>query len=136
MAFASARRLLPSVIFCATLALPAGAPARFESDVLPLFKAKCLACHSATARQGGLSLETRDDARRGGKNGAAVVPGKPTDSLLLALVISGKMPMGGSRLSDAEIDILRHWIEGGALKEGENQAGKLVQERDIFASIL
>src|SRR5215831_15449254 len=52
------------------------------------------------------------------------------------MVISGKMPMGGARLSDAEIDIIRHWIEAGALKEGENGAAKLVHERDIFASIL
>src|SRR5262249_20918884 len=131
-----ARRLLPLLMLSSTLALPAGPPVRFESDVLPLFKAKCITCHSAAARQSGLSLETRDDVRRGGKNSAAGVPGKSTDSLLLAMVISGKMPMGGARLSDAEIDIIRRWIEAGALKEGENGAAKLVHERDIFASIL
>src|SRR5262249_20485835 len=57
-------------------------------------------------------------------------------SLVLAMVISGKMPMGGSRLSEAEIDTIRRWIEGGALKEGETEAAKLVHEREIFASIL
>jgi hypothetical protein len=83
-----------------------------------------------------LSLETRQDVLRGGKTGAAVVPGKPTDSLLLAFVISGKMPMGGSRLTEAEIDTLRRWIESGALMEGETEAAKLVHEREIFSSIL
>jgi mono/diheme cytochrome c family protein len=114
----------------------AGSSERFESHVLPLFKTKCLPCHGASVRQGGLSLETRDDVLRGGKTGAAAVPGKPANSLLLSLVISGKMPMGGARLSEAEIETLRRWIEAGAMKEGETEPAKLVSEREIFASIL
>jgi mono/diheme cytochrome c family protein len=124
------------LISCSTLLLGADPSPRFESHIAPLFKAKCLSCHSAGIRQGGLSLETREDVLRGGKTGAAVVPGRPTDSLLLAFVMSGKMPMGGSRLNEVETDTLRRWIEAGALMEGEQEATKLVHEREVFASIL
>ena len=78
--------------------LSADSPLHFESHILPLLKTRCLACHSAGTRQGGLSLETRDDVLRGGKTGAAVVPGRPAESILLTLVNSGKMPMGGAKL--------------------------------------
>src|SRR5437773_1060004 len=118
-------RLILGLILYVTLAASADPPARFESHALPVFRARCLACHGANTKQGDLSLETREDVLRGGKTGAAVVPGKPSDSLLLAMVISGKMPMGGSRLSDSDIDTLRRWIEAGALKEGETEAAKL-----------
>ncbi len=116
-----------------TTVLAADPQVRFESQVLPLFQAKCLPCHSAKTRQGGLSLETRDEVLRGGKTGAAAVPGKPSDSILLSVVISGKMPMGGARLSEPEIDLLRSWIESGALKDGETVSAKLVSEREVFA---
>ena len=66
-------------IFAAS-ALAAGT---FEADALPVFRAKCFACHSGKVRSGGLSLETPDEILRGGKSGGAIVPGKPMDSLLL-----------------------------------------------------
>ncbi len=128
-------RLLP-LLLLGTLATGADSPPRFESNVLPVFKAKCLTCHSSSVRQGGLSLETREDVLRGGKSGAAAVAGKPSDSLLLAMVISGKMPMGGSRISDADIETIRHWIEGGALQDSAAEPPKVVYEREIFRSIL
>lgn len=46
------------------------------------------------------------------------------------MVISGKMPMGGSRISDADIDTVRRWIEGGALQDGAAEAPKIVYERE------
>ena len=98
----------------------------FDTDVLPIFRAKCLSCHSAKAPSGGLALETADDVLRGGKSGGAIVAGKPSDSLLLSLVAAGKMPMGGARLSDTEITAIRTWIEREDRKPP-------VAERDVTA---
>src|SRR5438045_3445748 len=50
-------------------------------------------------------------------------------------VISGKMAKGGARVSDADIDTLRQWIEGGALQDSAAET-KVVFEREIFSSIL
>lgn len=98
----------------------------FDTDVLPIFRAKCLSCHSAKAPSGGLALETADDVLRGGKSGGAIVAGKPSDSLLLSLVAAGKMPMGGARLTVAEITAIRTWIEREDRKPP-------VAERDVTA---
>src|SRR6266478_3162666 len=100
-------QLLVLTIFAAS-ALAAGT---FDADALPVFRAKCFACHSGKVRSGGLSLETADEILRGGKSGAAIVPGKPMDSLLLTLVAAGKMPANGARLNEAEIAAIRTWIE-------------------------
>ena len=98
----------------------------FDTDVLPIFRAKCLSCHSAKAPSGGLALETADDVLRGGKSGGAIVAGKPSDSLLLSLVAAGKMPMGGARLTVDEITAIRTWIEREDRKPP-------VAERDVTA---
>jgi hypothetical protein len=112
------------------------AVARFESDVLPLLKTKCISCHSSKARQAGLSLESRDDLLTGGKTGAAVVPGSSVDSLLVAMVTSGKMPLGGNRLSGEEIAVIRNWIDTGALKAGEDVLTRPVAAREVITSVL
>lgn len=65
----------------------------------------------------GLDLRDREAAMRGGKRGAALVPGKPENSLLFR-VVSGigelKMPPGKETLTAGEVGALRSWIESGA----------------------
>ena len=55
-------------------------------DVKPLLAQKCFACHGALKQESGLRLDTAASIRTGGDNGAAIVAGKPTDSLLLTRV--------------------------------------------------
>ena len=95
-----------------------------------------MSCHSAAVRQGGLSLETRDDLLTGGKTGSAIVPGNSVDSLMMSLVMTGKMPKGGKALSADETATLRRWIEAGALKQGEQVVTRLVSEREVLAPVL
>lgn len=112
----------------ATLMLAAAtlAGADFDSAAAPILRARCLPCHSAKARSGGLSIESRDDVLRGGKSGAVVVAGRPVDSVLLSMVAAGKMPMGAARLPAAEIETIRRWIETETAKPP-------VGERDVQA---
>jgi cytochrome c553 len=77
---------------------------------------KCWTCHAATAA-GGLRLDQRSAMLRGGKGGAAIVPGKPAESRLLMAVNHqpGLKPMPpGPKLGNDEIAALRQWIEAGA----------------------
>jgi mono/diheme cytochrome c family protein len=99
--------------------------ADFES-ASAILRGKCLSCHSAGVRSGGLSVASRDDILRGGKSGSAIVPGNPVDSMLMIMIATAKMPMGGTKLSDAEIATIRKWIEG------ENKKPP-VAERDVQA---
>src|SRR4051812_27151233 len=68
------------------------APA-FNADVRPIFKANCTECHGESDKpKGGLDLRLKRFALKGGKSGAAIVEGKPAESLLLERVTSGEMP--------------------------------------------
>jgi len=92
----------------------------FEAKVRPVLAKHCYRCHSRQTgkSESGLVLDSRDDLRRGGDRGAAIVPGKPEKSLLLQAVSHSdpdlEMPPGKPRLPDRVIADLRKWIEIGA----------------------
>ncbi|MCA2970272.1 MAG: PSD1 domain-containing protein [Acidobacteriaceae bacterium] len=126
-------RSIPRFALPFLLTVAAAANPRFAFDVLPILRAKCIACHGDKAAQAGLTLTSRDALLRGGHSGAAVLPGKPNDSLLLSMVSTGRMPVAGPKLTPAEVDTLRQWIEQGALNAGESPgaARPPVAQRDV-----
>jgi hypothetical protein len=88
----------------------------FARDIKPMFARNCLSCHGAEKQKGGLRLDRRADALKGGEDGVAIVPGKSAESLLFKLV-SGQdkdrpMPPKGP-LSPQEIASLKAWIDQG-----------------------
>jgi hypothetical protein len=92
---------------------------QFNRDVRPILSDKCFHCHGPDAkkRQADLRLDVRDVAVTAG----AIAPHKPDDSALLRRVTSHdedeRMPPASAkleRLTDAEVQTLRHWIEHGA----------------------
>src|SRR5271169_4149081 len=81
------------LVFFGILTASASEPDRagsdfFETKVRPVLVEHCYACHSSQAKKlkGGLLLDTIEGMRKGGKSGAAVVPGKPEESLLVEAV--------------------------------------------------
>ena len=92
----------------------AAPPPQFEKDILPILEAKCVKCHAGAAPQGGLDVLSRATLMKGGASGAALLSGEPDRSLLFFRIRSGQMPPGGPKLEDAEIDLVRRWIEVGA----------------------
>lgn len=91
----------------------------FVQDVLPLLKARCHECHGPDKQKGGLRLDDRDAALRGGDAGPSLKPGDAAGSHLLHLVAGTDpdgsiMPPKGKRLTAEEIGVLRAWIEQGA----------------------
>ena len=86
-----------------------------ERDVLPLFKARCLKCHSPLKSKGKLNLSGPRSLARGGSSGPVIVVGRPGESILWDLVSNDEMPPGPEEpLSADEKRMLRHWIEQGA----------------------
>ncbi|MFM8272370.1 MAG: DUF1549 domain-containing protein, partial [Gemmata sp.] len=117
------RRSLSPVVLVAlsgsplSAAEPAKAPA-FNADVRPILKAYCTECHGESERpKAGLDLRLQRLALKGGDSGPAVVAGKPGASPLIEKVQSGEMPPGKKKLSAAELDTLKRWIEAGAKVE-------------------
>ena len=88
----------------------------FAKRIQPLIGQHCLACHGKEP-QGGLRLDSRAALLRGGASGAAIVEGKPAESLLIETVRYEhekiKMPPTG-RLPEEAIADLAKWIADGA----------------------
>ncbi|MXZ39972.1 MAG: hypothetical protein F4Z19_17315, partial [Holophagales bacterium] len=53
----------------------AATPPDFESEVLPVLKSRCFACHGPLRQRGSLRLDSRPAMLIGGGRGAAIVPG-------------------------------------------------------------
>ena len=92
----------------------------FENKIRPLLAAECYKCHSRQAERvkGGLFLDTREGWLKGGKHGAAIVPGDPDKSLLITSVrytdADLQMPPKGDQLTAAQIADLVTWVKMGA----------------------
>jgi mono/diheme cytochrome c family protein len=84
--------------------------AALAQDPFPLLKTKCVACHGATP-QAKLDLRTAEGVLKGGASGPVVVPGAAEKSLIITKVVTGQMPPGKVKLTDAEIDEIRGWID-------------------------
>lgn len=111
--------LLPAVNACG------GDPVDYATNIKPLLKARCYACHGALKQESGLRLDTGHLIRQGGEGGPVVKAGKADSSVLLQRVQaddeSERMPPEGERLSATEISLLRNWIEQGASSPPDEQ---------------
>ena len=58
-------------------------PVDFDQEVRPFLSDNCLSCHCQTTTKGGLNIETPELMLKGGDTGAAIVPKKGSESLLL-----------------------------------------------------
>ena len=91
----------------------------FETKIRPVLLTKCAKCHSQTAEKikGGLLIDSRAGLRKGGDTGAAIVPGKPDESLLITAIRytddSLQMPPNG-RLPASAVADFEAWVKMGA----------------------
>ena len=111
-----ATRLLLLLLAAAAVSAAAEGPS-FDADILPIFKARCLTCHSGRSPQAGLDLGSVQGILKGGKS---------RKSVLMEKIVSGSMPPSDPKLTSREIAVIREWIDGGA--RAQNQ---LITERDV-----
>src|SRR6185295_6149722 len=111
----------------------------FVKDIQPIFRANCYSCHGAEKQKGGLRLDVKALALKGG-NDIDIVPGKSEKSPLLINVAwlneDSRMPppeKGGKKLSDEQIGLLRAWIDQGAKWPDGVDDGKIKDPRDHWA---
>ena len=110
-----------------------GEPARAAADravdytkeIKPILLTRCYACHGGLQQKAGLRLDTAALAKRGGKSGAAVMPGDVAKSLLFARVTatnaSERMPQEGDPLKPEQVELLRRWIAQGAVSPADEK---------------
>lgn len=113
--------LLMVSVLAAAPSAAADQPLDFNRDIRPLLNT-CAACHGPDEEQraAGLRLDSREGATGDLGGYAAIVPGDPEASELILRVTSAdpdmRMPPEGKGdpLTDAQVDLLRRWIEQGA----------------------
>ncbi len=92
----------------------AAGPIDYLRDIKPIFKEHCFACHGPLKQQSHLRLDTVKSMLTGGDSGAAIVPGRVDDSLLIGAVTGDagfQMPPEGeaSPLDAKQIALLKAW---------------------------
>jgi hypothetical protein len=117
---------------CAALLCPCGSYSFADSknptyadDVLPVLRQHCLGCHGPDKQKGGLDLATFAAAMQGGSSGAVVIPGDPDKSRLFTLPAhkeEPKMPPKADKIPDAQLAVIRLWIEQGGRETAGSKA--------------
>ena len=90
----------------------------FTKDVSPIFAKYCSGCHNDNDFEGELSLVSFAKLQKGGEKGAVVVPNRADASLMIRMLtreVEPAMPPKDSpQPTDAQINVLRAWIDAGA----------------------
>lgn len=114
-------RTLLLCVLCGVLGLYLAAqqPASGQpQEVQRILTESCAGCHNATSAQAKLRLDSLAAIANGGVSGAAVLPGRSSESLLMQRITSAdrnnRMPPGGVALAQEKVAAIRSWIDAGA----------------------
>jgi mono/diheme cytochrome c family protein len=111
--------LLLALFVChARLAL-AATNVDFSAQVFPILEKSCLSCHGPEKVKGGLRLDSKAAAFKGGDDGIVLVAGDAAKSDLYRRITLSEgsddvMPNKGDVLTKAQTDLIRDWINQGA----------------------
>ncbi len=97
----------------------------YDEHVQPIFREHCFTCHSQETKESDLSLATYASLLAGGAGGAVVIAGDTDTSRLWALVSHAEeptMPPEQDKLPEAQLEIIKAWITGGALENDASVA--------------
>ena len=91
----------------------------YAKQIQPLLSKKCVSCHGPEKQKAGLRLDRKGAVLKGGDDlGPAIVPGDSRKSPLFRVVagleVGLEMPAAGEKLTAAEVELLKRWIDGGA----------------------
>lgn len=88
----------------------------FKDVQTGVLNTKCVACHSASLKSGGLDLSTYSATM------TSVIAGNAAASTLYKRASDGTMPQGGPALDSAGQKLIADWINGGAKETASNAA--------------
>ena len=96
----------------------------FAKEVLPILRANCFGCHQDAKKLGGYMMTDFQALLGGGESGsAAIVPGKSGESHLIHEIVpvdgKSEMPKKGKPLSEVEIEIIKRWVDAGAINDSK-----------------
>ena len=89
-------------------------PLGFARDIKDIMARYCFECHGVEHQEAELDLRTVESILAGGESGAAIVPGKPDESILFEMIHDEHMPPEGKMPGADDIERIRQWIASGA----------------------
>lgn len=109
---------------------------KFREDIQPLLELNCVACHREGYSKGGLRLDERELAFKGGESGPGIVPFQPKQSPVYTSTTlppdhDALMPptKKGGPLPKEKIELLASWIEqGGSWPDGVSLSPRKPEE--------
>jgi len=94
-----------------------GKPIDFAHQIAPILREHCVSCHAGASREGGLSLNTREELLAGGENGKVIKLGEGSKSWFIGRLTSTnpevRMPPDEPPLAAEKIALLTRWIDAG-----------------------
>ena len=127
--------VIAAAVFSGCLGLSSiskAADVNFETQIKPIFKESCVKCHHVDDKHkqaaGGLQLDKKESALKGGKHKDDIVPGDSAKSLLYKVLL-GPTSVDGKKMdampkqkkgeafkpiSKEQIDLVKDWIDQGA----------------------
>lgn len=92
----------------------------FVKDIQPLLEQNCVKCHGPEKQKGDLRLDSKAAAMKGGKGGVAIVANDASKSDLYRRITlpagdDDIMPSKGDPLTKAQADLIKEWINQGAV---------------------
>ncbi len=116
-----------SLLFVFIFLFPARATAdnkiSYYKDVRPIFQQHCQGCHQPAKAGGGYNMTVFADLlKKGDRDKAGIVPGKPEGSFLVELIRPKKdgkaeMPRGKDCLAENQVKAIADWISQGAVDD-------------------
>jgi len=125
-------RILYITLLLTTSAAPADDVITFDEHIKPIFREHCQKCHGEDEQKADLNLATFADILKGGSGGETVVAGRASTSLLFEAITAEdeaeRMPPKKAPLPEAQIEMIRQWIEDGLRETSASQS--MVAARD------
>jgi WD40 repeat protein len=116
-------------------AKPAGPKITYDEHVRSVLREHCFTCHNQNEKKSGLALDSYTAAMAGGSSGEVIYAADLDSSRVWALVNHDDqphMPPNQDKLAAAKLNIIKAWIEGGAL---ENAGSKAVTKKKTTVAL-
>jgi mono/diheme cytochrome c family protein len=111
----------------------------YATQIQPIFTNNCAPCHTSSPYQNNFNLTSYASVMQGDSdNGPVIVAGDADNSLLvgrLEATAGSVMPPGGALLQ-SQIDLIRQWIDEGALESAGGSGGGGISLTDDVMPIL
>ncbi len=116
----------------------------YRDVVAPIMAAKCTSCHGEEKKKGKLQLHDFAAMLKGGGDGpTTVIPGKVTESLLVARIVLPEdddehmPPSDEPQVTKEELALLKWWVQSGASETATVAAAKPTPDVEgILATLL